>query len=83
MSLLPALDENKDPDQWLHRELTTSEVLLCARHLEGVAVRRLMATPRVLEGLIREYMVEWAQGTETSRPDFTEAILRVLDGRWS
>lgn len=83
MSLLPDLGPDKDPDAWMRRELTTSEVMLCARYLEGIAVRRLMATPRVLDGMIREYMVEWTQGTETTRTEFTEAVVRVLDGRWS
>jgi hypothetical protein len=82
MSLLPDLGENKDPDMWMRKELTTSEVMLCVAYLEGVAVRRLMATPRVMGDMIREYMVEWTQGTETTRVEFTEAVNRVLTGRW-
>ena len=66
----------------MHRELTTSEALLCVAYLEGIAVRKLLSTPRVLDGLVREYMVEWNQGTDTSRAEFTETVVRMLSGRW-
>lgn len=64
------------------RELTTTDVVACARELEKMALSTFLHRPRVTEGMVRQFLNENHQGTETTRQDFDEAVRRYLMSKW-
>lgn len=64
------------------RELTTYDVIECARELEKLAIEAFIARPRVTEAVVRAWMAEHRKGTDTPRPEFDEAIRRYLMTKW-
>lgn len=64
-------------------ELTTRDVIECARELEKMAVSTFLHRPRVTEGMIRAFLTEHHAGTTTERADFDEATRRYLMTKWN
>lgn len=64
------------------RELTTADVVKCAQEMEKMALATFIARPRVTEGMVRAFMAENHQGTETTRQEFDEAVRRYLMTKW-
>lgn len=64
------------------RELTTTDVIECAREVEKMAITSFLQRPRIIDGVVRRFLTENHQGTSTLRQDFDEATRRYLMGKW-
>lgn len=69
------------PDR-IHGELRTSDAQECVDWVVGRVIRSFVSKSRPLEGLVREWMIEYAQGTSTTRPELEETVRRMLDARF-
>jgi len=65
------------------RELTTFDVIECAKTLEQQAIEAFVARPRTTEGLVRSWLASNRNGSDTTRQEFEEAVRRYLMTRWS
>lgn len=64
------------------RELTTSDAIMCSAAVEKVAMNLFLSKARPVENAVRDWMVANCRGTVTTRPEFEEAVRRILENRW-